>query len=49
MMVLLDMVFCVTVAAVVILMAVGTGAAAAFVTVSLVAALKDLLNDLNRD
>ena len=49
MMTLLDMVICVTVAAVLILMAVGTGAAAAIVTVGLIGVLKDLLEDLNRD
>lgn len=49
MMTLLDMVICVTVAAVLILMAVGTGAAAAIVTVGLIGTLKDLLEDLNRD
>lgn len=49
MMILLDMVICVTVAAVLILMAVGTGAAAAIVTAGLIRELKDLLKDLNRD
>lgn len=49
MMTLLDMVICVTVAAVLILMAVGTAAAAAIVTVGLIGVLKDLIEERRTD